>query len=367
MNRRDFMTGAVGVAGVAGLAAGCSATASGRGEGAMSDRIDLPREAMLGGPTPLEHLPRLSEALGGPQLYVKRDDLTPTGMGGNKIRKLEYLVAEARRQGADTLVTVGGVQSNHCRQTAAAAARFGLACELVLSRTAKSGSPLYMRSGNFALGQLYGARAHVLGEDDDREETAEALVARLREAGARPMLIGAGGSDVIGSMGYRRAAHELLDQLDEEGLSPRALYHATGSAGTQTGLVYGLAEGGSGVRVEGVTVGPSRERVEGRIVELLDEMAARLGGAAPAADRIHVHDGYIGEAYGLLTDASREAIELCARLEGLTLDPTYTGKAMGALIDHVRQGRYGPDDVVVFLHTGGAPVLFAYDEFVEGN
>ncbi len=325
-----------------------------------------PRVSLAHLPTPIEPLPRLSAALGGPRILVKRDDCTGLGLGGNKTRKLEFLMAEAQQQGADTVITTGGIQSNHVRQTAAAAAKLGLACELVLTRVVPWGGDDYERSGNIQLDRLFGATVHLHDGGTDRNTAMAALATALKADGKRPFTIPTGGSNVTGALGYAAAALEIFEQLHTLGVKPKAILHACSSGGTQGGLSAGLAAIDPALRVVGVDVDANPESVEGTVRQLAEEVWAllNLDGALPP-DCITLESGYAGEAYGLPTTAMREAVNLCAELEGLLLDPVYSGKAMAGLIGMIRANRFTKDDTVVFLHTGGTPALFPYRDALE--
>lgn len=325
-----------------------------------------PRQRLAHLPTPLEDLPRLSAALKGPRLLVKRDDCTGLGLGGNKTRKLEFLMAEALEQGADTVITTGGVQSNHVRQTAAAAAKLGLACELVLTRVVPWGGPDYETGGNIQLDRLFGARVHLHDGNTDRTAAMEALGESLRRAGRRPYLIPTGGSNGTGALGYAAAAAELAAQAAERGVKIAAVVHACSSGGTQAGLTVGFAAIDPSVRVIGIDVDAHPEAVAGEVRRLAGDLWARLGlPGAFAADRVTLEAGYAGEAYGLPSAAMKAAVQRTARLEGLLLDPVYSGKAMAGLVGLVEQGAFSPDDAVVFLHSGGTPALFPYREALD--
>jgi L-cysteate sulfo-lyase len=328
------------------------------------DRIERSRLAHL--PTPLEALPRLGAALGGPRLLVKRDDCTGLALGGNKTRKLEFLMADALALGADTVITTGGVQSNHVRQTAAAAARLGLACELVLTRVVPWGGADYERSGNIQLDRLCGARVHLHAGDTDRTAAMESLAESLRRTGARPYLIPTGGSNATGALGYAAAAGELAEQASRQGVSIAAVVHASSSGGTQAGLTAGFAALDPAVRIIGIDVDAHPDAVAAEVTRLAGEVWTRLGlrGDFPA-DTVVVEPGYAGEAYGVPTAAMAEAVRRTARLEGLILDPVYSGKAMAGLIGLIEAGAFGADDCVVFLHTGGTPALFPYRQALE--
>lgn len=300
-------------------------------------------------PTPLESMDRFSDWLGGPRVLVKRDDLTGLALGGNKARKLEYLCAEALAQGCDTLVTGGGHQSNHVRMTAAAANRLGLDCHLAMG----SHQPR-MLSGNLLLDVVLGATLHYTGTQSyyETESAIEELAARLAGAGRRPFAIPIGGASVTGVASYVGAAAELEEQLS--GTRADWAVVADGSGGTHAGLLAGLD---AGTRVLGVDVG-TRPDLDDVIPRLAGEAAARVGRAAPSAETIVDHTRF-GSGYGDVTDDAVDAIRRTARLEGIVLDPVYTGKAMAGLIGAVRDGRITAADTVVFWHTGGAVALFA--------
>ena len=302
-------------------------------------------------PTPLEPLDRLTDWLGGPRLLVKRDDQTGLALGGNKARKLDHLCAEALALGCDTLVTGGGPQSNHCRMTAAAANRLGLECHLALAGPAPAGGP---PSGNLLLDHLLGAHLHATGAREyyEIEASIQAVAEEVRKAGRRPYAIPVGGASVTGAIGYVDAADELATQLD----GPLDwVIVADGSGGTHAGLLAGLEPGGP--RVLGVDVG-TRPDLDERVPELAAATAAAIGRAAPRGE-VHIDHTRFGAGYGQPTPECLEALRAAARLEGLILDPVYTGKAMAGLIGWAREGRFTDRQTVLFWHTGGAPALFA--------
>jgi D-cysteine desulfhydrase family pyridoxal phosphate-dependent enzyme len=318
----------------------------------VTDADALDRRVRLAAlPTPLEPADRLAAALDmdAGALWIKRDDLTGLAGGGNKVRKLEYLCAEAVGLGADTLVTGAGVQSNHCRMTAAAANKLGMACTLVLSGT-RPEHP----SGNVLLDRLLGATVHWLDGTtslgDELDQAIELAGEQLQESGRRPYVIPVGGSNAIGGLGYVRAADELVDQLPDV----ETVVLATGSCGTHAGLVAGLGEH---ERVLGVRVG-ERLNIEELVATKASEIAALAGRAVPSGACVMDHDR-LGDGYGAVTQEALDAIELAARTEGLILDPVYTGKAMAGLIAARRSGRIARNTRTVFLHTGGLPGLFA--------
>lgn len=312
-------------------------------------------------PTPLEALNRLSAHLGGPRVLVKRDDETGLGLGGNKLRKLEFLLGEAIAQGADTILTAGSMQSNHARQTAAACAKLGLACELVLRGRPYPSDP-YLHSGNLLLDQLLGARISVIDPAGSREDALAQRAEELRASGAKPYVIPVGGSCLVGCFGYALCAEEVIEQSKDQGLHADAIVVATSSCGTHAGLVAGLHAIKAKTRVVGIAVESDRASQEERVYALAAETAEALGAKALPRDKVIVFDDFVGPGYAEATQEMRMAIQLTARTEGLILDPVYTGKAMAGLIGLVRRGYFKRDENLVFLHSGGAPGLFGYPE-----
>jgi L-cysteate sulfo-lyase len=312
-------------------------------------------------PTPLESLERLSDHLGGPRLWIKRDDCTGLAGGGNKTRKLEFLMADARVQGADTVITQGATQSNHARQTAAIAARLGMECHLLLEDRIASEDPDYNFNGNVLLDAMFGAQLSLHSGGTDMNAAMAALAQSLRDKGRSPYVIPGGGSNAIGALGYANAALELLVQANERSLRIDELVHGTGSAGTQAGLVAGMVGSNSGIPVLGIGVRAPEAIQHRNVMALANQTTALMGlGEVVSAADVRVNCEYVGEGYGLPTEGTLEAIRLLAELEGILLDPVYTGKGMAGLIDLIRQGRYGPSENVVFLHTGGSQALFGY-------
>jgi len=328
-----------------------------------------PRVRLATLPTPLHEAPRLRSALGGPgrspRILIKRDDLTGLAFGGNKARKLEFLVADALQEDATFLVTSGATQSNHARMTAAAARAAGLGAALVL--TSKAEHPA--RQGNLLLDCLLGAEVHFISPNADPKiatgDEEAAVVARvmagLRDRGERPYLIPIGGSSAIGALGYVAGSLELVSQLFTMGGAPSRLYYASGSRGTQAGLALGARLYSAPYRLCGIAVSGGEPEKTERAMRIANEAAARLGvSCRVTAEELLTDQGYIGSGYGIPTPGCLEAITLLARQEGLFLDPVYTAKAMAGLIDHIRRGEIDPAETVVFLHTGGSPALFAY-------
>lgn len=313
-------------------------------------------------PTPLEPMERLSKHLGGPRLWLKRDDCTGLSSGGNKTRKLEFLMADALELKADTVITQGATQSNHARQTAAIAAKLGLECHILLEDRTGYTEDAYTLNGNVLLDRLHGAMVARRPGGTDMAAAMEDLADGLREEGKCPYIIPGGGSNPIGALGYVSAAKELISQADERGLVIDHLVHATGSSGTQAGLVTGLAGSRSRVPVLGIGVRAAREKQEDMVYDLASRTADHLGlGDIIRREDVVANCDYVGAGYGLPTDSMIEAVRLVARTEGILLDPVYSGKGMAGLIDLVRQGRFDADSDVVFLHTGGSAALFGYE------
>lgn len=332
----------------------------------MADPIDrlaaLARVSLAHLPTPLEEMPRLSAHLGGPRLFVKRDDCTGLGLGGNKVRKLEYTFAAALADGADCVVCGGVVQSNVARQVAAACAKLGLECHLgIMNGRVQRTEPGYDCTGNILLDRLFGAVIHHISWDEDRNAHLLTIEAGLRATGRRPYLVPYGASDSLGAMGYARMIMELLQQCSTLDIRPAYLVHASGSAGTQAGIVAMLAALKHPMRCIGVDVDCQPARVAADVKLVGRDAAVLLGAEASWADElVEIAADFAGPAYGVPDASTLEAIGLAARLEALVLDPVYSGKGMAGLIGLVRAGRFSAQEVVVWLHTGGAAGIFAY-------
>ncbi len=333
------------------------------------DRLaNFPRVSLGHFPTPLEPMPRLTRHLGGPRLLVKRDDCSGLGAGGNKARKLEFVLGDALHRGAGCVITVGALQSNHCRQTAAACARLGLECHLILRRGVPIDTAAYNRSGNVLLDGLFGAKITFIPREQSREETMARLADDLRAQGRRPYAIPVGGTNLEGDLGYVACAQELHAQCEADGIAATHVLVATGTGGTQAGLVAGLHALGNPARVVGVSVEGKEAQQEKIVFQNAAEAAQAVGAGTPLPeDAVEVAGGFYGPGYGLPTPGMREALELAARLEGLILDPVYTGKAMAGLIGLVRQGALTARDTVIFMHTGGLPGLFAYPDVLSAG
>ena len=321
----------------------------------------FPRVRLFPTPTPLEHLENLSRHLGGPQIWLKRDDCTVVATGGNKVRKLEFLVGEAKAQGATHLVTQGAVQSNHVRQTAAVANRFGMKCTALLEHRIDTNDRDYLNSGNVLLDRMFDVAIEYRAAGLDMNAEAEAKGAALRAVGEKAYVIPGGGSNRVGALGYVSCAQELMQQVDEMGLKIDRVVTATGSAGTQAGLVVGLQGTNARVPVLGIGVRLPKDRQEANVHRLAEDTAEFVG-VRGGIDRASVvaNCDYVGPGYGQPTPGMTEAVLMLARLEGVLLDPVYSGKGMAGLIDLIRKGEIGRNENVVFLHTGGAVGLYGY-------
>jgi L-cysteate sulfo-lyase len=325
------------------------------------DLARFPRIRLGHFPTPLEPMDNLSRLLGGPRLWIKRDDCTGLSTGGNKTRKLEFLMAEAQARQADVIITQGATQSNHARQTAAAAAKLGMQCRILLEDRTGYTAPDYTDNGNVLLDRLHGATVERRAGGSNMQAEMDTLAEQLAKTGHRPYVIPGGGSNALGALGYVQAALELVNQSAETGLRIDHLVHATGSAGTQAGLVAGLQAMHSAIRLLGIGVRAPREKQESMVYDLACRTWALLGlrGELPRA-AVQANCDYVGGGYGVPTPGMVEAVSLLARTEGILLDPVYSGKGMAGLIDLVRKGHFGKDQNIVFLHTGGSAALFGY-------
>lgn len=326
-------------------------------------------ESLLEGVTPIQRLSRLEAALGaaagGVRLFVKRDDLMGLGGGGNKLRKLEFLLGEAKAQGCDTFITTGALQSNHARLSAAASARAGLACELVLRSVVPRDDADYLHSGNQLLDPLFGARVHRLPGDADAMAFADERAADLRGEGRRAYVVGAGGSSSVGCLGYAVCAAEILEQEAALDFRFARIVVANGSSGTHAGLAAGMVLADEPARrVQSYTALAPLDVAMAATGALVDATLAGLG-AAPLAEPPEIDGSQLGDGYGIPTAAMLHAVRLMARTEGLLLDPVYSGKAFAGLLAAVRQGHYAPGDAVLFVMTGGTPGLYAYRSIFE--
>jgi D-cysteine desulfhydrase len=313
--------------------------------------MNIPRLHFAHLPTPIEPMPRLSAALGGPELFIKRDDQTGLAFGGNKTRKLEFLLAEARALGARTLITAGAFQSNHCRQTAAAAAKFGMECILVLT-----GEQPHLPTGNFLLDKLLGAHIVALPDRGERDDCLQKTFDTAAAQGKAPYLVPYGGSSPIGALGYAFAMQEVLEQ----GVNVDWMIFATSSGGTQAGLVLGQRLFGYQGKVLGISIDASKPWLSEHVAVLASDASEKLVGRIPFSPAaVLVNDHYCSPGYGVLTDLERNAIHLFAKYEGILLDPVYTGRAAGGMLDLIRQGFFPKDTRVLFWNTGGQPALLS--------
>lgn len=314
-------------------------------------------------PTPLEPMDRLSQHLGGPRIWVKRDDCTGLSSGGNKTRKLEFLMADAQNQGADTVITQGATQSNHARQTAAAAAKLGMQCHILLEDRTGSTDPQYALNGNVLLDRLHGATVSKRANATDMNAEMASLAESLKSSGHKPYVIPGGGSNAIGALGYVNCARELVEQSTLLGFKIDALIHATGSAGTQAGLVTGLAALDSDIDLLGIGVRAPQEKQEQMVFDLAEKTAAHLNSnISIKRSSVRANCDFVGAGYGIPTEGMSAAVKLLAELEGLLFDPVYSGKGLDGMINLVRQGAYQDVSNIVFLHTGGSAALFGYPE-----
>jgi L-cysteate sulfo-lyase len=325
------------------------------------DLSQFPRVSLAHLPTPLEFLPRLTKHLDGPDIYVKRDDCTGLATGGNKTRKLEFSMGEALREEADTIITVGAIQSNHVRQTAAAACKLGMSCEVLLEHRVEHPSETYTNSGNIFLDRLFGASLREYPGGTDFDSAMANVADEIRANGGAPYIVPGGASNTVGALGYVDCGIELLNQFTEQDLSIDHIVSATGSAGTHAGLAVGLRGSGSDLPILGIGVNAPQDVQEERVYKLAAETAELVGAPGCVAREDIIADcNYIGTGYGEPTESMNEAVLMLARLEGLLFDPVYSGKALAGMIDYVRQGRFTKGQKIVFLHTGGSAGLFAY-------
>ncbi len=329
----------------------------------------FPRVSLAHLPTPLELMPRLSEHLGGPNIYVKRDDCTGLGTGGNKTRKLEFLMADAIKNNADVIITQGAVQSNHARQTAAAACKMGMDCELIFEQRVEDPSDPYINSGNILLDRIFGAKLRDVDKGTDMDAAMEEVAEELRSNGKTPYIIPGGGSNRIGALGYVDCALEFQSQANNESIVIDHVVHATGSAGTQAGLIVGLKATNANIPLLGIGVNAPKDVQEEKVYKLAVETAEYVG--APGVvqrEDIVANCDYVGEGYGIPTKAMNDAVMLLARLEGLLFDPVYSGKGLAGMIDLIGKGHFEGADNIVFVHTGGSAGLFGYsDKLITDN
>ena len=313
-------------------------------------------------PTPLEPMQRISKALGGPNLWIKRDDCTGLSSGGNKTRKLEFLMADAVERKADCIITQGATQSNHARQTCAIAGKLDLECHILLEDRTGYEDDAYTLNGNVLLDQLHGATISKRPAGTDMNQAMNDLAQSLRDDGKHPYIIPGGGSNEIGALGYVNAAIELTTQANDRSLRIDHVVHATGSSGTQAGLVLGMEGINSGIAVYGVGVRAPKEKQEEMVYDLAQRTAVYMGlnPEIVAREKVVANSDYVGDGYGLPTSSMVEAVKMLAKYEGILLDPVYSGKGFAGLVDLIRKGHFKKGENVVFLHTGGSISLFGY-------
>lgn len=328
----------------------------------------FPRVHLAHLPTPLEKLDRLTKELGGPEIWIKRDDCTGLSTGGNKTRKLEFLMAEAQAQGADCVMTQGATQSNHARQTAAFAAKLGMKCHLLLEDRTGYSEVAYKHSGNVLLDVLHGATYETRPADLDMNAEMENVAQLRRQEGEKVYTIPGGGSNPTGALGYVNCAFELLGQANDRSLKIDHIVHATGSAGTQAGLIVGLKAMNANIPLLGIGVRAPKDKQEQNVFALAQTTAEKLGCAGVVArNDVVANTDYVGEGYGIPASDTIEAIKMFAELESILLDPVYSGKGAAGFIDLIKKGHYTKNDRVVFLHTGGSAALFGYMHCFDGS
>lgn len=322
----------------------------------------FPRHFLAHLPTPLEKLDRLSAELGGPEIWIKRDDCTGLSTGGNKTRKLEFLMAEAQLEGADMVMTQGATQSNHARQTAAFAAKLGMQCHILLEDRTHSNNNNYNNNGNVLLDHLHGATTEKFPDGLDMNAEMEKVADKFRAQGKKVYTIPGGGSNPTGALGYVNCAFELLGQLNDRALKIDHIVHATGSAGTQAGLITGLKAMNANIPLLGIGVRAPKDKQEENVFNLAVATAEKMGCAGVVERQdVMANTDYVGEGYGIATPDGLEAIRMFAELEAILLDPVYSAKGAAGFVDLIRKGHFKKGERVVFLHTGGASALFGYD------
>ena len=322
----------------------------------------FPRRFLAHLPTPLERLDRLTKELNGPEIWIKRDDCTGMSTGGNKTRKLEFLMAEAELQGAEMIVTQGATQSNHARQTAAFAAKMGMGCHIVLEDRTGSNNANYNNNGNVLLDHLHGATTEKRAMGPDFNAVIEEVANEMRADGKKVYTIPGGGSNPTGALGYVNCALELLNQVNNSGMKIDHIVTATGSAGTQAGLIVGLKAMNAQIPLLGIGVRAPKAKQEENVYNLACKTAEKLGcPGVVAREDVVANTDYVGEGYGIPTESGLEAIKMFAELEAILLDPVYSAKGAAGFIDLIRKGHFKKGERVVFLHTGGSVALFGYD------
>lgn len=360
-NRRELLRSAA-IATIASTALSASAKSQ------SSEKFDqIPRIKLTNLPTSLNKMDNITALMGGPDIYIKRDDVMELAHGGNKTRKLEFALAEALMNGAKAVVTQGGLQSNHVRQTVSGAAKVGLEAHVILSNPVPEMEKELKSSGNFLMDQIMGAHIHFAGSEG-RGPVVEKVLTDLTAAGKKPYNIPSGASNAIGSMGYVNAGRELIEQWKEKGINPSHIFTATGSCGTAAGLLMGLRYfGNTSTKVIAMSVAASADRLKPSIREILNDASDMLGVPKDFVkdNDIHVEDGYYGKAYGYPTEAGIATLKMVGEAEGILLDPVYTSKGMSGVIDMLRKDKLENPRDLVFLHTGGAPAIHPYAEYFK--
>jgi len=331
----------------------------------MMNLAGFPRRRYTEGQTPIESVPRFSQTLDGPNIYIKRDDLLGLTAGGNKTRKLEFLVADALKKGADTLITCGAIQSNHCRLTLSAAVKEGLKCRLVLEERVPGSYDPKAGGNNFIFNLLGVEDISVVPGGSDMMKAMQDVSDKVSAAGRKAYIIPGGGSNPVGATGYVACAQEILAQTFEQGLDINTVVCASGSAGTHAGLVTGICGCNMDIPVVGINVSRAKEAQEDLVYGLVRETARHVGVKSEIPrEAVNCFGDYVGPGYSLPTPEMAEAVKMLAGTEGIMLDPVYTGKAMAGLIDLVRKDYFRKESNVLFIHTGGSPALYVYDEYI---
>tara|TARA_Y100000739_G_C20583836_1_gene454260 strand:- start:551 stop:1534 length:984 start_codon:yes stop_codon:yes gene_type:complete len=310
-------------------------------------------------PTPIEHLKSISDYLGGPQIFIKRDDCSGLATGGNKTRKLEFILADALDKDADLIVTVGAIQSNHARQTAAACAKLGVKCLIILEQRLKNAPEIYMNSGNIFLNKIFGAEMILCPKDRDVKDYADEIINKRKINGEKPYFIPVGGSNHFGELGYIECMREIIEKQNNDSFTHIVL--ATGSGGTQAGLVAGKMIYQSDIKIIGISIKDSKSYQKEKVYELALNSLRYVGYEAPLRENIIVDDNYVGLGYALPTEGMKDALGIMATKEGILLDPVYTGKAFDGLIELVKSNYFKSSDRVLFLHTGGSAAIPAFE------
>ena len=314
-------------------------------------------------PTPIEHLKSISDYLGGPQIFIKRDDCSGLATGGNKTRKLEFILADALDKDADLIVTVGAIQSNHARQTAAACAKLGVKCLIILEQRLKNAPEIYMNSGNIFLNKIFGAEMILCPKDRDVKDYADEIINKRKINGEKPYFIPVGGSNHFGELGYIECMREIIEKQNNDSFTHIVL--ATGSGGTQAGLVAGKMIYQSDIKIIGISIKDSKSYQKEKVYELALNSLRYVGYEAPLRENIIVDDNYVGLGYALPTEGMKDALGIMATKEGILLDPVYTGKAFDGLIELVKSNYFKSSDRVLFLHTGGSAAIPAFEWVFE--